>query len=117
VLAVTGNLALIAVVYLFLGATVSYVLKRVFPTYDSEWEAWPKWKQILDVSTEVAIIVVTAFWISYFARFIIPIIPVPATLEHLLESAGGQVSFLYALFVFLEVLDDKLIRVYKDIFE
>jgi hypothetical protein len=26
------------------------------------------------------------------------------------------VSFLYAIFVFLEVLDDKLLRVYKDIF-
>jgi len=117
ILAITANLAIIAVIYLFLGATVSYVLKRVFPEYDSEWEALPKWKQILDVSVEVAIIVVSAFWISYFARFIIPIIPVPAALEHLLESAGGQVSFLYALFVFLEVLDDKLIRVYKDIFE
>ncbi len=117
ILAVTANLALIAVIYLFLGATVSYVLKRVFPEYNAEWEAWPKWMQVLDVSIEISAIVVSAFWISYFARYIIPIVPVPPALEHLLESSGGQVSFLYALFVFLEVVDDKLIRVYKDIFE
>jgi len=117
VLAITLNLAFIAVIYLFLGATVSYMLKRVFPAYDSEWQSWPKWKQILDVSIEISAIVISAFWISYFARYIIPIVPVPPVLEHLLESSGGQVSFLYALFVFLEVVDDKLIWVYKDIFE
>lgn len=116
ILAVTANLSLIAVLYLFLGASVSYALKRLFPEYNDEWKSWPKWQQILDVSIEMSIIVVSAFWISYFARFFIPIVPVPARLEYLLEASGGQVSFLYAIFVFLEVLDDKLIQVYKDIF-
>jgi len=116
VLAVTLNLALISAAYLFLGATVSYTLKQVFPPQDEAWNSWPKWAQILDVAVEMAVIVVSAFWISYFARFMIPIVPVPPRLEYLLESAGGQVSFLYAIFVFLEVLDDKLLRVYKDIF-
>lgn len=116
ILAVTLNLSLIAVLYLFLGASVSYALKRLFPEYNDEWKAWPKWRQILDVSLEMSVIVVSAFWISYFARYLIPVIPVPARLEYLLEASGGQVSFLYAIFVFLEVLDDKLIQVYKDIF-
>jgi len=116
VLAVTANLALIAAAYLFLGASVSYLLKQIFPPQDEVWNAWPKWAQILDVAVEMAVIVVSAFWISYFARFMIPIVPVPVKLEHLLEASGGQVSFLYAIFVFLEVLDDKLLRVYKDIF-
>lgn len=116
VLAVTANLALIAVAYLFLGSTVSYALKTIFPPQDEAWKAWPKWAQMLDVAVEMAVIVVTAFWIGYFARYMIPIVPVPAKLETLLEASGGQVSFLYALFVFLEVLDDKLLWVYKDIF-
>lgn len=116
VVAVTINLALIAVLYLFLGASVSYGLKQMFPPQDEAWNAWPKWAQLLDVAVEMAVIVVSAFWIGYFARFLIPIVPVPARLEHLLESGGAQVSFLYAMFVFLEVLDDKLLRVYKDIF-
>jgi hypothetical protein len=116
VLAVTANLSLIAVLYLFLGASVSYALKRLFPEYNEEWKSWPKWKQILDVAIEMSLIVVSAFWISYFARYFIPIVPVPSRLEYLLEASGGQVSFLYAIFVFLEVLDDKLIQVYKDIF-
>jgi hypothetical protein len=116
VLAISANLALIAAVYLFLGASISYLLKQLFPPQDEAWNAWPKWAQLLDVAVEMAVIVVSAFWISYIARFIIPIVPVPSKLEHLLETSGGQVSFLYAIFVFLEVLDDKLLRVYKDIF-
>ena len=116
VVAVTLNLALISVLYLVLGASVSYALKRGFPPHDEAWNTWPKWAQILDVAVEMAVIVVSAFWISYFARYLIPIVPVPAKLEQMLEASGGQVSFLYALFVFLEVLDDKLLRIYKDIF-
>lgn len=117
VVAVTLNLALIAMVYLFLGASVSYALKKIFPAQDEEWNNWSKPAQLLDVAVEMAVIVVTAFWIGYFARYIIPIVPVPAKLEQLLETSGAQVSFLYAIFVFLEVLDDKLLWVYKDIFE
>lgn len=116
VIAVTLNLALIAAVYLFLGATVSYALKKIFPPHNEEWNRWSKPAQLLDVSLEMSAIVVSAFWISYFARYIIPIVPVPARLEHLLESGGAQVSFLYAIFVFLEVVDDKLLQLYKDIF-
>ena len=116
VLSVSANLALIAILYLFMGTTISYALKNIFPEHNSEWQAWPRWMQILDISVEMAIIVVTAFWVTYFARYLIPIVPVRPALEHLIESAGGQVAFLYAIFVFLEVLDDKLLWVYKDIF-
>ncbi len=116
ILSISANLAIISVLYLFLGATISYLLKNLFPEHGPEWEAWPLWKQIADISVEMMIIVITAFWITYFARYLIPIIPVRPALEHLIESAGGQVAFLYAVFVFLEVLDDKLIWVYKDIF-
>ena len=116
VLSVSANLGIIAVIYLFLGASVSYILKRVFPPHDSDWESWPRWKQILDISVEMSVIVISTFWITYFARFIIPVVPVPPSLEQLIEASGGQVAFLYAVFVFLEVLDDKLLWVYKDIF-
>lgn len=116
VMTITFNIAIIAVLYLFLGATISYLLRRVVPAYDTEWERWPRWKQILDVSVEMILIVVSAFWVTYYARYLIPVVPVKPSLEYLIEQFGGQVSFLYAIFVFLEVLDDKLIFIYKDIF-
>ena len=116
VLTITLNIAIIAVFYLFLGASISYLLRQVVPAYDTEWERWPRWKQILDVSIEMILIVVSAFWVTYFARYAIPVVPVKPSLEYLIEQFGGQVSFLYAIFVFLEVLDDKLIFIYKDIF-
>jgi hypothetical protein len=116
VLTITLNIAIIAVFYLFLGASISYLLRRMVPAYDTEWERLPRWKQILDVSIEMVLIVVSAFWVTYFARYAIPVVPVKSSLEYLIEQFGGQVSFLYAIFVFLEVLDDKLIFIYKDIF-
>ncbi len=116
ILSISANLALVAVLYLFMGTTISYVLKNIFPEHNPSWEALPRWMQILDISVEMAIIVVTAFWVTYFARYLIPIVPVRPSLEYLIESSGGQVAFLYAIFVFLEVLDDKLLWVYKDIF-
>ena len=116
IIAITLNIAIIAVFYLFLGASISYLLRQVVPVYDTTWERWPRWKQVLDVSIEMVLIVVSAFWVTYFARYVIPVIPVKASLEYLIEQFGGQVSFLYAIFIFLEVLDDKLIFIYKDIF-
>jgi hypothetical protein len=116
ILAVSANIAIVSVIYLFVGATVSYVLKNTFPRHSADWESWPRWKQILDISVEMMVIVIISFWLTYFARYIIPIIHVRHSLEHLIESTGVQIAFLYAVFVFLEVLDDKLIWVYKDIF-
>ena len=43
-------------------------------------------------------------------------LPLPPRLEYYVESFGGQVVFLYAVFVFLETLDDKLIAVFREIF-
>jgi hypothetical protein len=112
----TLNIVVIAILYLFLGATASYGLSRVVPSFDDKWKALPMSLKFLDVSLEISAIVLTSFWITYMARSVIPIFPVSSGLEQIIESFGGQVSFLYAVFIFLEVLDDKLIHVYKEIF-
>ena len=116
VINLTLNIVAIAILYLFLGATASYGLSRVVPSYDDKWKALPMSTKVLDVSLEISAIVLLSFWITYAARTVIPIFPVSVGLEQIIESFGGQVSFLYAVFIFLEVLDDKLIHVYKEIF-
>ena len=112
----TLNIVVIAVLYLFLGATASYGLSQVVPSFDDRWKALPMSMKLLDVSLEISGIVLASFWITYVARWFIPIFPVSSSLEQIIETFGGQVSFLYAVFIFLEVLDDKLIHVYKEIF-
>lgn len=112
----TINLLFVTIFYLFLGASVSYALAELSPTFDDKWRALPVTTQLLDVSLELSIIVILSFWITYITRVLIPVVPLSIRLEHYLESFGGQVSFLYAVFIFMETLDDKLIHVFKTIF-
>ncbi len=112
----TFNLVFVAIFYVFLGAAVSYALARVVPPYDEEWRRAPLAYQALDVAAEMSVIVIIAFWLTYFVNSWIPIFPVSSALEYYIESFGGQVVFLYAIFIFMETLDDKLIRVFQEIF-
>ncbi len=116
ILNLSVNLIFVAIVYLFLGGFVSSVLAKIVPPFDEEWEKRPNWEQLVDVSIEISVIVILAFWITYIVHIWIPILPVGSALEHYIESFGGQMVFVYAVFLFLETLDDKLIHVFKDIF-
>ena len=111
------NLAAMTVFYLFLGAAVSYLFARLVPKYDEEWKSQPRLYRIADVTLELVVIVIVAFWISYLTRFIIPVVPLSSKLETYVESFGVQLAFLYAIFIFLETLDDKMIHAFQDIFE
>lgn len=112
----TINLMFVAIFYVFLGAAVSYVLAKVFPKYDEEWKSYSTLVKVLDISTEISLLIIIAFWLTYVVHIWIPIMPVSSELERYVESFGGQMVFIYAVFIFMETLDDKLIHVFKDIF-
>jgi hypothetical protein len=111
------NLVFVAIFYVFLGAAVSYGLSRIFPSYDETWKTSSLAYQSTDVAVEVSVIVIVAFWLTYFVNTWIPIFRVSSALEHYVESFGGQMVFIYAVFIFMETLDDKLIHVFKQVFE
>ena len=112
----TINLVCVAVFYVFLGAAVSYGLAHLFPDYDEDWKKRPIWQQVVDVSAETSAIIVIAFWLTYFVHIWIPILPISGALEGYVESFGGQMMFVYAVFIFMDTLDDKLIYVFRRIF-
>jgi hypothetical protein len=112
----TLNLVFVAIFYTFLGAALSWVLSHTVPEFDDEWKKAPLWYQSLDVAAEVSTIVVIAFWVTYFVHIWIPILPISSALERYVESFGGQMFFIYAVFVFMDILDDKLLVVFKKIF-
>ena len=116
ILNLTLNLVCIAIFYLFLGGLLSWSMWRVFPQFNEQWEKQSNLYQLADVSMEISIIVVVAFWTTYFVDSFIPILPVTSALEGYLESFGGQMVFIYAVFVFLDTLDDKLKHVFNDFF-
>jgi hypothetical protein len=112
----TINLICIAIFYVFLGGLLSWCMWRVFPEFGEEWEKQSNLYQLLDVSAEISIIVIIAFWTTYLVHSFIPVLPVSQALEGYLESFGGQMVFVYAVFVFLDTLDDKLKHVFHDFF-
>jgi len=112
----TVNLVCIGIFYVFLGAFVSFWLSKLFPKFDEEWEKRPNWFQLVDVSVEISVIVVIAFWLTYLVHSYIPILPVSTQLEGYIESFGGQMIFVYAVFLFMDTLDDKLKHVFQDFF-
>ncbi len=116
ILNLTLNLVFVAIFYVFFGATVSYGLSKLFPAYDEEWKKGSLVYKTFDVATEMSVIVIAAFWLTYIVNSWIPVLPVSSALEYYVESFGGQVVFLYAVFIFMETLDDKLIWLFKEIF-
>jgi hypothetical protein len=116
ILNLTLNLMCIAIFYVFLGGLLSWSMWSVFPQFNEQWEKQSNLYQLADVSMEISVIVVVAFWTTYFVHSFIPILPVTSALEGYLESFGGQMVFIYAVFVFLDTLDDKLKHVFNDFF-
>jgi len=116
VLNLTLNLVCIAIFYVFLGGLLSWTMWRIFPEFNDQWEKQSNMYQLADVSMEISIIVIVAFWTTYFVNSFIPILPVSSALEGYLESFGAQMVFIYAVFVFLDTLDDKLKHVFNDFF-
>lgn len=116
VLNLTLNLVLIAVFYVFFGAFVSYWMSRIFPPFNPEWEQLPNAYQLLDVAVEISVLVLAAFWLTYLVHVYIPIFKVSPGLEGYIESFGGQMVFVYAVFIFMDTLDDKLKHVFQDFF-
>ena len=70
--------------------------------------------QILDVAAEVSMLVILAFWSSYAVDWINPILPVAPILEKYIETFGGRMIFLYAVFLFIHDLDEKLTYLYTE---
>ena len=116
ILNLTLNLVCIAIFYLFLGGLLSWSMWRIFPQFNEQWEKQSNLYQLADVSMEISIIIIVAFWTTYFVNSFIPILPVTSALEGYLESFGAQMVFIYAVFVFLDTLDDKLKHVFNDFF-
>jgi hypothetical protein len=112
----TVNLVFVAIFYVFFGAFVSKCMSMLFPPFDEEWKKSSNLYQLTDVSAEISLLVITSFWLTYFVNSYIPVLPVSSGLEGYLESFGGQTVFVYAVFLFMDTLDDKLKEVFSDIF-
>ena len=58
------NAAFLAIFYTLLGVFISYILYYLFDEYDEKWEKRSINYKLLDVSVEISLISIIAFWSS-----------------------------------------------------
>ena len=109
----TINLVILGLLNAALGFFVSYGIGLLFPDFTDEWKKEPAWVQWSDVITEVSLLVIAAFWVTYLVRFIIPVVPLRPSLEHYIEEYGSNFMFLYAIFIFFDDLSDKMLFLFR----
>ena len=115
ILNVTLNLIIITIVYFVCAGSTAALIRAVFSRFSEEWKGLGLVQQVGDVSLELSFLVVISFWVTYAIHFWVPILPVNPGLEHFIELYGGRLVFIYAVFLFVRDLDDKLLFVYDRI--
>ena len=113
---VTLNAALLAIAYTLLGVFVSFLLYYLFDDFDAEWAKKPMWYQFLDVSLEISFISVIAFWSAHIIELAPPIFHVRKSLDTLVDSYISGIFYVFAVFVFMDGLTDKLKHLYTELF-
>lgn len=108
IIGVTLNVSILAVFYTSLGGFLSYILYQFIQEHDQDWESQPAWYQILDVSVQLAVVGIVAFWITYNIKEAAPIFPVSKRMDEMVDTYISGIFFAYAMFLFIEYLDSKI---------
>lgn len=118
-IAISLNIALLALIYAALGAVVSYVFYYLFDDYqphnnDTEWEKRTVQYKLADISIEIVIIALTSFWVVFLLNERLPIFPVHTKLAPFIDSYATGLFFLYAVFVFVDSLWYKIQHMFHE---
>lgn len=105
---VTLNAGILAVVYTALGVFISFVMYYLFDDFDEKWQKRSEQYKLLDVSVEISIIAVVILWSSYYIDQLPPLFAVRKPLEALFDTYILGTFFLFAVFIFLDSLTEKL---------
>jgi hypothetical protein len=109
----TLNIALLACFYTAFGAFISYILFHLFDDYGKEWESQGTLYQTADIATELSLVGVIAFWITYIIREFPPMFPVHRALDRQVDTYVSGLFFAYAMFLFLGDLTNKVKFIYE----
>jgi hypothetical protein len=110
----TLNIAVLAAVYVFLGSLVSFVFYYLFDIYEPyhdvglEWEDKSVTYKVSELIVQIMSIAVITFWTSIVINEMFPIIPIQAQFARLLDTYATGLFFIYAVFIFVDSLDEKV---------
>lgn len=118
-LALSTNIAILSVFYVFFGSLISFVLYYLFDEYDptsqeeKEWETKSTFYQLSDIAVEVIIIGLASFWLVFTINTSAPIIPVPHHLAAFVDTYTTGMFFMFSVFIFLSSLSAKLRYIFE----
>ena len=114
---VSMNASLLAIFYTMLGVFVSYILYYLFDEYNEKWEKRSISYKLLDVSVEISLLSVIAFWSAQLIEISPPIFPVRKQLDILVDTFVSGIFYIFAVFLFMDSLTGKLKYLFHELFE
>ena len=105
---VTVNASLLAIMYTLFGALISFIFYHVFDEFDENWKKRSELYKFTDVTVELIIIAVTAFWSAQYIEKLQPFVPVRKELDTLVDGFISGIFFIFAIFLFIDQLTEKL---------
>lgn len=113
---VSLNAAFLAIFYTLLGVLISFVLHYLFDDFDDKWKSRPTWYKVLDVSLEVSLIAIIAFWSVHLIELAPPLFKVRRILDDLVDTYISGIFYVFAIFVFMDDLTEKLKSIFIELF-
>jgi hypothetical protein len=81
---------------------------HIFDEFDEHWKERTTVFQLTDVTLEISILATIAFWSSQIINYAPPMLPVRKELDSLVDNYISGMFFLFAIFVFMDDLTEKL---------
>lgn len=115
---ITLNAAILAVFYTLLGVLLSYVMYHLFDSFDEKWKEERSLAfQLTDVSLEISILSIVAFWSAHIIEIAPPFFYVRKELDTLVDGYISGIFYIFAIFIFMDELTDKLKYLFRKLFE
>jgi len=111
---VTINASLLAVMYTLFGALISYIFYHIFDEFDENWKKRSELYKITEVTVEVVIIAIIGLWTAFYIEKLQPFVPVRKQLDTLVDGFISGIFFIFAIFLFIDQLTDKLKYLYHE---
>lgn len=108
----TLNITILAAFYTAVGALLSSLLFHMFDDCDTTWKSENLLYQLGDIFLELGLIGSVAFWVTYIIRDYAPIFPIHKTLDVLIDTYISSLFFAFAMFIFLDQLNEKIKYLY-----
>lgn len=109
----TLNIALLSIFYTVFGALISYLLFHLFEDHTPDWEKTSAFYQFADVSTELSLVGIIAYWTTHFIRENPPVFPISRQLDRDIDIYISGLFFSFAMFLFLGDLSTKIQFLYN----